>query len=267
MNFLENFVLPQSLEHIELLHYMTMVLSFLFLPFLGLLIIGTSLSLFFKHKGNKTSDNVLIDLSYDIMRISVGSKNVGIALGILPFIGLILIYAQLLHKIDILSINYLLISFITFSVGLVYVYLYRYSISLKTLFENVKTSDSPNGTSDKSLRETELSEYKATSVKFYNEAGWKGLMFLLIASYLYIAALNIIKYPADWLNQNFFIYILTSGSLLLSGFPLFLFLPLLQVVLSCFYSISEKEKWRAESRNICHLLKINLLSLFWLHLF
>jgi len=35
MELLDNFILPQSAEHIELLHYMLIVVLFIFIPFAG----------------------------------------------------------------------------------------------------------------------------------------------------------------------------------------------------------------------------------------
>ena len=40
MEFLNNFVLPQSAEHIELLHYMLLIVLFLFIPFISIVFGG-----------------------------------------------------------------------------------------------------------------------------------------------------------------------------------------------------------------------------------
>ena len=51
MEFLDKFVIPQSLEHINLLHYLATLVLFLFVPFISLVFGSTVLSLHFRKKG------------------------------------------------------------------------------------------------------------------------------------------------------------------------------------------------------------------------
>ncbi len=51
MEFLDKLVLPQSAEHIQLLHYLLTMILFLFLPFIGAIFGGSALSLYYRRKG------------------------------------------------------------------------------------------------------------------------------------------------------------------------------------------------------------------------
>ena len=53
MDFLKQLALPQSFEHVQLLLFMLNLLYVLFLPYLGLLLISSLLSLIFERKGRR----------------------------------------------------------------------------------------------------------------------------------------------------------------------------------------------------------------------
>ena len=48
MEWLQNITLPQSLEHIELLHYLLVISLFIFISFVSIIFWGTGLSVYFK---------------------------------------------------------------------------------------------------------------------------------------------------------------------------------------------------------------------------
>jgi len=54
MEFLDKLILPQSAEHIELLHYMLILILVLFVPFISILFGGTFASIYFGKKFRKT---------------------------------------------------------------------------------------------------------------------------------------------------------------------------------------------------------------------
>ena len=110
MEFLDKFVIPQSLEHIELLHYLAALVLFIFIPFISIVFGSTLLSLYYKRKGNKEGNDKYINFAKDLVSKLTVNKNVGIVLGIVPLITITIIYAQLLHSASNLSISYLFIS-------------------------------------------------------------------------------------------------------------------------------------------------------------
>ena len=54
MDFLDKLVLPQSAEHIELLHYMLILILALFVPFISIIFGGTFASIHYGKKFRKT---------------------------------------------------------------------------------------------------------------------------------------------------------------------------------------------------------------------
>ena len=78
MELLDNFILPQSAEHIELLHYMLIVVLFIFIPFAGILLGGTILSLVGFNKSSKNAEERYFKLSKDIIKIVTFNKSAAI---------------------------------------------------------------------------------------------------------------------------------------------------------------------------------------------
>jgi len=127
MEFLDNIALPQSAEHIELLHYLLIILLFIFIPFISLIFSGTWLSLYFKKKERIELDDNYKKISKDLIELVTVNKNVGLILGLIPLLSVILIYSQLFQATDSSGIIYLGVSFILLAISLNYIYDYMHS--------------------------------------------------------------------------------------------------------------------------------------------
>ena len=67
MDFLKNIALPQSAEHIELLHYLLVLILFIFIPFISMIFVGTGLSLYLKRKEKNDLDENSRKLAKDLI--------------------------------------------------------------------------------------------------------------------------------------------------------------------------------------------------------
>ncbi|MBK6678955.1 MAG: hypothetical protein IPG53_02550 [Ignavibacteriales bacterium] len=141
MEFLDKLVLPQSSEHIQLLHYMMMLVLFMYIPFVGMLTGGLSLSLYFKRKGRVINDPKYLALSYDIIKLVTVKKTAGILLAIIPPFVLTFIFAQLLHQMKIAAVGYLFFGSLVGLPAVILVYIYRYSLEFKGLLGSVKSNE------------------------------------------------------------------------------------------------------------------------------
>jgi heme/copper-type cytochrome/quinol oxidase subunit 2 len=125
MEFLNNFILPQSAEHIELLHYMLLIVLFLFIPFISIVFGGIILSVVYRRKGERENNKFYLRLAKEIAEITTINKSVGFILGVAPIITSIIIYSQLLHNSQITNLNYLALSFVFITISLIFIYSYR----------------------------------------------------------------------------------------------------------------------------------------------
>ena len=231
MEFLNNFVLPQSAEHIELLHYMLLILLFLFLPFISIVFGGIFLSVIYRKKAEKENNNYYIRLAKEIAETTTINKSVGFILGVAPVIGIILIYSQLLHNSQITNLNYLALALILIVVALVFVYSYRYSLSFIRIF---------NSFSDKNISDPfvleDVNKLSDESQRISKKAGGFGLLFLFIGLWFFITGLTIPSIYSAWQIENFigglfswkvlsrFIFYLLFAIALTGGMILFTFL-------------------------------------------
>jgi cytochrome c len=230
MEFLDNSVLPQSSEHIQLLHYMLILILILFIPFVSLLFGGTALSLYFKRTAVKKQDKNALRFSRQIMEIVTINKSVGVILGIVPLITAILIYAQLLHTSELTNLNYLAVSLVLFITSLVLIYSYRYSLSFNEIFDNIDFQ---------TLKTAEINDDMTKlfdeSSRISKKAGKYGLLFLFLALWFFIAAISIPTFYSNWQPAGFiedlfnwkiiirFIYYILAAFVLTGGMILFRF--------------------------------------------
>ena len=67
MNFLDKLVIPLSPEHIVLLHYILMLIFFLFIPYVSIILGGTALSLYYRIKGKSESNGTYERFAEDVI--------------------------------------------------------------------------------------------------------------------------------------------------------------------------------------------------------
>lgn len=186
MEFLNNFVLPQSAEHIELLHYMLLIVLFLFIPFISIVFGGIFLSVLYKKKAEKKNDNFYLRLAIDIAEITTINKSVGFILGIAPILTSILIYSQLLQNSEVTNLNYLVIALVLVSIALVFIYSYRYSLSFNRIFNSFEKT----GSSDHNVIE-DVNKLGDESRRISKKAGLFGILFLFLGLLFFITAVSI----------------------------------------------------------------------------
>lgn len=196
MNLSESIIMSPTESQLELLQYLATVVHFLFIPFLGIVICGTVLSLWLKKKGEKEDSRIFLLLAKDVVSQATISKGAAVGMGVIPLAGLIIIFAQLLNSLPLPTITYLAIAFIFFIIGIIFIYTYRYSLSFRTATEGV-------GGEIKDLRES--------AVLLSKKSGLWGILLLLVASYFYIAGITQATYPDQWDGMTFRSGFLVSG--------------------------------------------------------
>jgi cytochrome c len=193
MELLDKIVLPQSAEHIELLHYVLMLIFFLFIPFISLIFGGTFLSLWYKRKGLKTSDKNYLKFSREIIELTTISKSIGVIIGIFPIITAILVYAQLLHTSKSFTVIYLFLALLLIIPALIFIYTYRYSLSFNEILSSVKNIES----ADDDIQ-SEFQRFSNSAKKLTAKSGFYGFIFLIAALALFFTGLNLASNPGSW---------------------------------------------------------------------
>jgi cytochrome c len=198
MEFLNNFVLPQSSEHIELLHYMLLVVLFLFIPFIGMVFGGVLTSVIYKNKAGKENGKYYFRFAKEIVEITTINKSVGLILGVVPILTALLIYSQLLQNSNVTNLNYLALSLVLIMIALVFVYSYRYSLSFNRIFNSISKSQ----LSDQGVVE-DIDLLSSESQRISEKAGLAGIIFLFLGIWFFITAITIPSLYRDWDISNF----------------------------------------------------------------
>lgn len=209
MELLDKLVLPQSSEHLQLLHYLLMLIFFLFIPFIGMIFGGTALSLYFKRKAGKTLNNNYGRFAKEIIEIVTINKSSGVILGIVPLLSVVMMYAQILHTADLTTVGLILFAFLLTSVSLVLIYSYRYSLGFKGIFDALNITASQNA-----VIADDFNKLSKGTTRMSLRAGKWGLLFLFIALWIFTAAVTQVFYVDEWGKHNIFYIIFSYKALL-----------------------------------------------------
>jgi len=198
MEFLKNIALPQSAEHIELLHLLLIIVLFLFVPFICSIFGGTALSLFFKRIRRKSGDERYGKLSKEIMEIVTINKGVGFIIGIVPLFTTILILSQLLQNSSTSHLDYFGYTLIIVSIALIFIYSYRYSLSFNLIFKAFDKQSS----NDEEVHRDYL-KFSHESKKISNQAGINGLIILFLALWIFSIGISSAMFGSQWQPSGF----------------------------------------------------------------
>ena len=223
MEFFDKLVIPQSLEHIQLLKSLSVVTLLILLPYLGVLLSSSFLSIIFFKKGKGTGNKIHLKFSKDLIDLITVNKSSAIGLSLVPMLSFLFLYAQLLQgsKASISS-NLFIIILITV-VALFAIYLYKYS------FQSVKVLNAA------SVKENESNpEFEG---KVHYLLGVFGVILLLIASYLFIGIIQFLGDSSRWNGGNsiqnlifstetliYFLYFLSTSISLTAAYVLYKYL-------------------------------------------
>ena len=114
MDFLDNLVLPQSAQHMHLLKGLLVLTLLLLIPYFSYLVGSLILSVYYNRKGVKTNNKNHLTFAKEIIDLATKNKSIFYALGLIPFISLIFVFAQLLHLAELNITGYLIVSLIFF---------------------------------------------------------------------------------------------------------------------------------------------------------
>ncbi|MBZ0198484.1 MAG: c-type cytochrome [Ignavibacteriaceae bacterium] len=193
MEFLDKLVLPQSAEHLMLLHYLLIVTMFLFIPFVSVVFGGAAVSLYFRRKGISTGNSLYLRYAKDIIETLTLTKSSGIALGILPLLTAMLISVQLLHTSNIATDAFLFAAFLLITTGLILVYIFRYSQSFSELFQTMKDFKSTSN----ELNEI-ITKFSRSNTSLGAKSGGWGLIFLFLAIWTFITGITAATFSEVW---------------------------------------------------------------------
>lgn len=235
MEFFDNLVLPQSADHLLLIHFLLKMVLILFLPFVSILLGGTFLAWYYDRKGRKEGVPLYSRFAKDVIEAVTISKSVGVILGIVPLFTLILMYAQLLHTAQVITVSALTFAFILLIIAFILIYTYRYTFSFQGIVSTLDKVLSKEEIAEESVQ-TDVKKYSTSIPSIHKRTGFYGMLILFIASFFFIGGITVSLHPENWEKVSSFfalfyswdvisrfLYFITASMAVTGGTILFLF--------------------------------------------
>ncbi|RPI15292.1 MAG: hypothetical protein EHM58_14470 [Ignavibacteriae bacterium] len=208
MNFFDQIVIPPSANHLLLLHYILIISLLLFVPYLGLLLGASFYSVFFKRIGEKSGNIQHIRFAKDIIEKLTITKNAEIALGIIPVLSILFVYAQLLYKAQTIAMTVISLAVLMFIISFILIYRYRNTFKVQSVIDTLKKYVNKSDSSNEGIRS--VNEYEANLSSAGNKAGWIGSILLYTAAYIFVASIALASNPQEWGSVNNILLVLFS---------------------------------------------------------
>ncbi|MCL5991654.1 MAG: hypothetical protein M1419_06080, partial [Bacteroidetes bacterium] len=128
MEFFNKLIIPSSGANLELLKYLLSLALIIFSIYSGVLLTSLILSFIYKITASRKNNNIYFMFSNDYIGIITPNKTMALGLGVAPLFSIILIYIQILNKVNNDIILFFTISFCIFFAALVLIYLYKYTL-------------------------------------------------------------------------------------------------------------------------------------------
>ncbi len=191
MDFLKHLALPQSQEHINVLHFVLNFANTLFIPFLSLLFGLTLISLFYNRKGRIENNSLFLEFAKDVIDIIVINKSILFLLGVVPYLAILAAYAQLLQASSASTTLILTWGFAVFVFAVVSIYSYQVNFRLSRILQGISGSD-------------EIDEFRKETYSAYQVAGKWGFFMLLAGIYFFIAGVEHANDVRTWESSSIF---------------------------------------------------------------
>ncbi|MCI0494488.1 hypothetical protein L0Z72_05740, partial [candidate division KSB1 bacterium] len=130
MQFSDQLTLLSTPAHLSLVKMLLIVMFLLHLPYIGMLIGSSFFSVWFNFSGKRNKNQLHATFARDLIDMVAFNKSIGVILGVLPLLVIALIYSQILHQGNATTLPYLINSFLPIILGLIFVYIYKYTIRL-----------------------------------------------------------------------------------------------------------------------------------------
>lgn len=195
MNFLDHLVVPQSGNTLHLLHFLLMLANMIFLIYAGILSGSYFLSVWFNYSAERNHSPIHARLSRDYIDLITSSKMMGFGLGFVPFSAIIFLYSELLHTSGAPVTPYFIFSFILFFISLLFVYVFKHSLHLKSIFSYVENKIDLD---EKNEATEGLNTYRKNSSDLNSKTGIVGLLIMAFSIEVFIAAQTLSVDKAAW---------------------------------------------------------------------
>jgi cytochrome c len=202
MNVLDKLVIPESNEHLTLLRYLLVVVTIFFVTYSSVALIASTFSAIFNRRARKNGDKHLARFAQDLADLAAPNKGVIYAMAVIPLVTIILIYAQLLYGMKIGITSYLFYSAIFYFVGFYFLYGYKRSFHLDSIFTTFQslTSSRVSDVHPDVVKDVESYEHSAVSANTHG--GSRSAILFWIGTWILVGAIRLTFTPERWADSS-----------------------------------------------------------------
>src|SRR3989339_21865 len=192
MDFFDKLIIPSSGANLELLKYLLSLALIIFSIYSGVLLASLILSFIYKITASRKNNNYYFKLSKDYIGLITPNKTMTLGLGVVPIFSIILIYIQILNKVNNDIILFFIISFCVFFLALVFIYLYKFT-----------------------LIPVEVQNNENRTKRINTIAGIAGIVFLMASLRLFFGLINLSSDSDNWsFTGGFFDIVFTTQAVI-----------------------------------------------------
>ncbi len=236
MDFLDKIVIPPSQNHVLLVKYILTISFVLLIPYLGMVLGSSFLSVYFNRLGRRTGNAMFSRFAKDVIEKLTFTKNAEFALGIIPMLSITFGYAQLLFEAKTITMSIMALSVALVTIGLVTVYRYRATFVVEDVLNSYKKIFDINTVDPNNESVEQIKDYEENLLNSGARFGSLGSYILLTGAYIFIGSIALASNPPQWGNVNnilqiifswntifSFMYLLASAGVVTGGGILFFF--------------------------------------------
>ncbi len=195
MDILDSLVIPQSAENLTALQYLMGLAKIIFTIYAGVLFGSSLFSVYYDLLSKSADYDRNKRAAKDFVDLITGSKMFAFGLGIVPFLGIIIIYQELLSGSGAPVVGWLIISFVLFIASILFIYAYKHALHIDTLLKKIKNKTTLSE-DDEDFDDLDVYNKAASSVRV--RSGFWTFILILVSMRIYLAATSIAENPADW---------------------------------------------------------------------
>lgn len=200
MNFFDELIIPPTENHVLVLKYMLLLSLMLFVPYLGMVMGGSYLSVRYGKKSVKTGNKMYARFAKEVLEKLTIVKNAEIALGIIPVISITCGYAQLLYEAQTITVSMFALAALLIIIALIMIYRYRMAFRISTVLNSV-TSSGTNET---------VEEFESDLRDSARRSGQVGLWTLVSGAYMFAGAAALAANSHKWANVGNLLQVIFS---------------------------------------------------------
>lgn len=194
MDFLDNLVIPATTQHLNLLKVILVLSMLIFLPFFGMIFGGTAFSMIFNAYGRKNNKKLFVRFAKDIIDKLAINRFVGVGLGVLPLLAITFCYAQLMYKIDVISVSLLFVATLFMALAVNFVYSFQNTFQIELLIETFKNISGLEKHELETRIPEDISDYEFDIKNTNSNSGLYAFVLLLLTATFFAGGTSIALY-------------------------------------------------------------------------